>query len=254
MSRWRPTANDRGKALHANLVVLLRAVTEEVNRRWHEANKGALSTPARMFIITNRLTSVMDSFMRPAKHCEFASAILIDTLGRLLLQECDNFPGVLQPGTIGLFGGHREDNETYLQCVAREVHEEIRYFLPRESFEHPTSYDGKDIDCESGTVHGEFFVARGIPSLGRKLLCEAHASISVASTEKMLVRQQRLNLRMVEKFAHELGKRRADLQPIAVLHEGRRVPHRVVGRKSHEPAVQEIVANCSMSWRSDRMP
>src|SRR6266436_3409531 len=29
---------------------------------------------------------------------------------------------------------------------------------------------------------------------------------------KMLVRQQRLNLRMVEKFAHELGKHRAGLQ------------------------------------------
>ena len=40
---------------------------------------------------------------------------------------------------------------------------------------------------------------------------------------KMLVRQQRLDLRMVQKFAHELGKYRAGLQPIAVLREGRRV-------------------------------
>src|SRR3984885_2602242 len=39
---------------------------------------------------------------------------------------------------------------------------------------------------------------------------------------KMLVRQQRLDLRMVQKFAHELGKYRAGLQPIAVLREGRR--------------------------------
>ena len=58
---------------------------------------------------------------------------------------------------------------------------------------------------------------------------------------KMLVRQQRLDLRMVQKFGHELGKHRAGLQPIAVLREGCRVPDRVVGRKSHEPAVQEIV-------------
>src|ERR1700736_6580127 len=44
---------------------------------------------------------------------------------------------------------------------------------------------------------------------------------------KMLVRQQRLDLRMVQKFGHELGTHRAGLQPIAVLREGRRVPDRV---------------------------
>ena len=32
------------------------------------------------------------------------------------------------------------------------------------------------------------------------------------------------------------GKYRAGLQPIAVLREGRRVPDRVVGRKSYEPS------------------
>src|SRR5580704_8383855 len=58
---------------------------------------------------------------------------------------------------------------------------------------------------------------------------------------KMLVRQQRLDLRMVQKFGHELGKHRASLQPIALLRESSRIPDRVVGRKSHEPAVQEIV-------------
>jgi hypothetical protein len=63
---------------------------------------------------------------------------------------------------------------------------------------------------------------------------------------KMPVRQQRLNLWMGQKFAHELGKHRAGLQPIAVLREGGRVPDRVVGRKSHEPAVQEIVVQLSL--------
>ena len=69
----------------------------------------------------------------------------------------------------------------------------------------------------------------------------------------MLVRQQRLDLRMVQKFAHELGKYRAGLQPIAVLREGRRVPDRVVGRKSYEPAVQEIVVQLlhELAFRPD---
>src|SRR5438552_5418892 len=57
----------------------------------------------------------------------------------------------------------------------------------------------------------------------------------------MLVRQQRLDLRVVEKLDHEFGKHLAVLQSVAALREGGRVPDRVVGRKPHEPAVQEIV-------------
>src|SRR5579859_5728451 len=47
----------------------------------------------------------------------------------------------------------------------------------------------------------------------------------------MLVRQQRLDLRVVQKLAHELGKHLAALQPIAVLGEYARVPYRIVGVK-----------------------
>jgi 8-oxo-dGTP diphosphatase len=42
----------------------------------------------------------------------FACAILIDTFGRFLLQQRDNVPGIVNPGKIGLFGGHREAGET----------------------------------------------------------------------------------------------------------------------------------------------
>src|ERR1700731_2726230 len=50
---------------------------------------------------------------------------------------------------------------------------------------------------------------------------------------KMLVRQQRLDLRIVQKFAHDLGKHRAVLQPIAVLREGSRGPRS--GRRATVP-------------------
>jgi 8-oxo-dGTP diphosphatase len=59
-----------------------------------------------------------------------ACALIIDTLGRFLLQQRDNVPGVLYPGMIGLFGGHREGNETFLQCLVREIHDELTYFVP----------------------------------------------------------------------------------------------------------------------------
>lgn len=52
---------------------------------------------------------------------EVASAILLDMSGRFLLQQRDNSPGILHPGKISLFGGHREAGESYLQCVVREL-------------------------------------------------------------------------------------------------------------------------------------
>jgi 8-oxo-dGTP diphosphatase len=102
--------------------------------------------------------------MSTIRRREFTCAILLDTFGRFLLQQRDNVPGIVHPGKIGLFGGHREAGETYLQCIVREVHEELSYFLPPERFEYVASYDATDIDPEGNTVvHGEFFVARGVP-------------------------------------------------------------------------------------------
>ena len=92
---------------------------------------------------------------------EFASAVLVDTQGRLLLQQRDNKPGILHPGMIGLFGGHREGDETFLECVVREVHEEISYFVPPERFEPLFSYRGPHPDIGIRTV--ECFLAGDIP-------------------------------------------------------------------------------------------
>jgi 8-oxo-dGTP diphosphatase len=97
-----------------------------------------------------------------SRHREIACAIIIDTRGRFLLQQRDDVPGILQPGKVGLFGGHREEDETYLQCVVREIHEEIGYFVSPDRFEHLVSYEGIDMDGEVGTIRGEFFVARDV--------------------------------------------------------------------------------------------
>ena len=99
-----------------------------------------------------------------AQRRETASAILFDTAGRLLLQLRDNVPEILYPGMVGLFGGHCEGNETFLECVVREVHEEISYFVPPEQFEYLAERHGADPDVEGGIFHGQIFVARDIPS------------------------------------------------------------------------------------------
>lgn len=90
--------------------------------------------------------------------------------------------------------------------------------------------------------------------LGTKALLRSPDFDQRSVHRKMFVRQQGLDLRMVRKPGHELIKNLTVLQPVAVLGEAGRVPNRVVWRKRHEPAVQEIVTSCSINWRSDRMP
>jgi 8-oxo-dGTP pyrophosphatase MutT (NUDIX family) len=96
-------------------------------------------------------------------HRETTGAIIIDSLGRFLFQQRDNIVGITNPGKIGLFGGHREGDETFLECIVREIHEEIGFFVRADHFEHLGSFTGADIDSEMGTIHGHLFVARGIP-------------------------------------------------------------------------------------------
>jgi hypothetical protein len=50
---------------------------------------------------------------------EIAYALIVDSRGRLLLQQCDAMVGILHPVKVGLFGGHREGNETLLAPSAR---------------------------------------------------------------------------------------------------------------------------------------
>jgi 8-oxo-dGTP diphosphatase len=95
---------------------------------------------------------------------EISVAILIDTNGRMLLQRRDDKPDILQPGKVGLFGGHREGDESFIDCVVREVAEEISCRVPTERFQHLLSFNGPDPDKSDGRVKGEFFVVYDIPT------------------------------------------------------------------------------------------
>lgn len=94
---------------------------------------------------------------------EVTSAILVSTDGRLLLQLRDNLPHIPDPGKVGLFGGHREGEETFLECVVREIHEEIRYCLPPERFELIGRYFGEDHFLPNGILHNEIFTVYDVP-------------------------------------------------------------------------------------------
>ncbi len=94
---------------------------------------------------------------------EGTSAVLISTDGRLLLQLRDDVPHISDPGKLDFFGGCREGSESFLECVVREVHEEISLYLAPEQFEFVGRNVGPDHWVPGGILHNEIFVARNIP-------------------------------------------------------------------------------------------
>jgi 8-oxo-dGTP diphosphatase len=99
-----------------------------------------------------------------APHREIAAAVIVDQWGRLLLQLRDDIPTILWPGKVGLFGGHREGDETPLECVVRELHEELSYSIPPRHFKYLTTLEGPDSEVIGGTVHADFYVVRDVPA------------------------------------------------------------------------------------------
>jgi 8-oxo-dGTP pyrophosphatase MutT (NUDIX family) len=98
-----------------------------------------------------------------AKVREGTSAILISRDGRLLFQLRDNIPDIADPGKLDFFGGGRQSGESFLDCVVREVHEEIGLYLAPEQFE----FLGRNVEPDHWVpdciLHNEIFLARDIP-------------------------------------------------------------------------------------------
>jgi 8-oxo-dGTP diphosphatase len=122
---------------------------------------------------------------------EVAAAIVFDTSGRLLLQLRDDIPGILCPGKLALFGGHREGDETFLECVVREIQEELSYFISPAKFQLVTQLIGPDAEVVGGIIRAEFFVTRNVPA------------------DKLLVTEGRLRILEVDK----LGEIKDELTP-----------------------------------------
>ena len=87
---------------------------------------------------------------------EAAAAILFDPSGRLLLQLRDNIPNILYPGMIGFFGGHREGNETFLECVVREIHEELSFICRQSGPDLSPIMSGPISTCEAARFTRSF--------------------------------------------------------------------------------------------------
>ena len=93
------------------------------------------------------------------------------------------------------------------------------------------------------------------PSFGRKLLVLAQASSSVPSTEKCSLDSSVRHLRLRQHAGQELHRHLALQQPVAVLGEGGRIPHRIVDAKADEPAEQQVELDPlhQLALRADRV-
>lgn len=120
--------------------------------------------------------------MTITKYREIACAIILDVEGRLLLQQRDDVIGILDPGKVTLFGGHREGDETFLECAVREIEEELGKFIAAERFENLTKLVGHDLDSEGGAVQAEFFVIRNVARDG---LAVTEGSLIVIEPDKV---------------------------------------------------------------------
>src|SRR6266478_2977971 len=58
---------------------------------------------------------------------------------------------------------------------------------------------------------------------------------------------------MVQKLHHELLEHLALLQALAILGEGRRIPHRIIRRQSDKPAIKQVVVQLlhQLTFRTD---
>jgi 8-oxo-dGTP pyrophosphatase MutT (NUDIX family) len=142
--------------------------------------------------------------MQQPRLCNFSAAILVDRSGRFLLQRRDNRPEISQPGKVSFFGGARETGENAIDCIVREIAEEIGIKLPPRRFEHLVSLDVPDTVHIGWHVKGDYFVARNISA---RNLNVTEGSLLLVDHEAIGAMQNELTPITIEVLEHFLRQR-----------------------------------------------
>ena len=76
----------------------------------------------------------------------YSGVILLSCDNEFVLQKRENKTDISNPGLITTFGGVCKHNETHIDCLIREINEELRYSLNRKNIFHFLNLQKKEMD------------------------------------------------------------------------------------------------------------
>jgi len=125
----------------------------------------------------------------------YCGALLISKNGRAILQVRDDKPGIANPGMHTIFGGLQEPGESTVECVLRELQEEVTLAFTEDDLEllgyfNKTEANGTKTLCTVFCVRNvdaaqiDLQEGQGIAELSPQ---EALASEKVSAVTKMAI-------------------------------------------------------------------
>jgi len=87
---------------------------------------------------------------------EVTSAILLSTDGRLLFQLRDDFPHIPDPGKVGVFGGHREGDETFWNAWSEKFMKSFAAICHPNALNQSGDISARTISCRTALFTARF--------------------------------------------------------------------------------------------------
>ena len=115
--------------------------------------------------------------------CErsYVGALLVDTNGKLIVQQRDDKPGITNPGMVSLFGGTSHEGESPIETLRRELQEELELEVNSNNLLLQT------VKHENGTnVACSIYIVTGVDA--EKLKLHEGAGFATGTPEELLSR------------------------------------------------------------------
>ncbi|MBP9817896.1 NUDIX domain-containing protein [Candidatus Shapirobacteria bacterium] len=111
-----------------------------------------------------------------------AHALLVTSEGKIILQQRDEKPGIVNPGLISMFGGSAQKGELMEECLERELKEELEINIYLDQVKKlGIFYKTKEIDGQD--YEANVFVVKGVEveklkvNEGKGIVCDCPAEL-----------------------------------------------------------------------------